>query len=106
MGFLVVTITRTVHSLQLICASSGGILWDDLRLQEEVIFFLDTLNIEDLEWDEYEAQEHDDHVANKVQIIHARQPVVVHDRVSPVEETYVAVTHCYEDVEGDQQYII
>ena len=106
LGFLVITITRTIHSLQLVGAGGGGILWDDLRLQEEVVFFLDTLNIEDLERDEYEAQEHDEHVANEVQIVHARQPVMVRDRVGPVEQTHVTVTHCNEDVEGDQQNII
>ena len=106
MGFLVITITRAVHSLKLVSSCGSCILWDDLRLEEQVVFFLDTLNIEDLEWDEYESQKHNDHVANEVQVVHARQPVVVHDWVGPVEQANVAVAHRDEDVEGDQQNII
>ena len=105
-GLLVITIARTVHSLQLVSASRCCVLRNDLRLEEQVVFFLDALNIKDLERVEYEAQKHNEHVANEVEVVHARQPVVVRDRVRPVEEAHVAVPHCHEDVEGDQQDII
>lgn len=105
-GFFVIAIARTVHSLELVDAAGSRVLRDDLGFEEQVVFFLDAVHVEDLEWDEYEAHKEYQHIANEIQVVHSRQPVVVRDRVGPVEEAHVAVADRDEDVEGHQQNVI
>lgn len=78
-------VVSAIGASLLLVVAHLSFLGDDLCLQNEVILLLDALHIKDLEGTEDETEIEHEHVTDQVEIVHARQPVVVDQGVLPVE---------------------